>query len=143
MNSIVNELLIFTLFNNPGFRVPLEVFTYYLERLLESNQLIIERNSDGAIIGYLGYFKIEHKQIDRILMESLGWFIPKDYNIGRVVFVDISVTNGKPRVMRTLIRKIYEQEPNAENYVWVDRKTSKLHYSTYIKRRELCSRTAE
>ena len=119
----IEDIILFTMSNNLKHIdiYPIKDFYQYLSRLDQLGQLIVVYEK-GEIDGYIGYFRVNEKDIENI-MENQGksWYIPPEQAEGGIIFVDIAVCKKGKNVLKILIDKIREKEINSKLGCWVSR----------------------
>lgn len=64
----------------------------HLDRLYNANQLFIQRNAVGEIIGICGWLLVNREDEDKI--NKTTWSLPKDISSGNNLCITICVING-------------------------------------------------
>ena len=110
----------------------------HLARLYQANQIIIQRNDKGQIIGICGWILVSPEDEHRI--NKTTWSLPKNISDGSNLYVTICVVNGGniQKFRKELSEKFGDK---VDEVIWVDVENKKFVRRKNILKENLC-RTA-
>lgn len=98
-------------------------YTLHLSRLLKADQIIIQRNDRGKIVGICGWIQINEN--DERYINKITWSLPKNISEGNIIYIPFCIIqNGDIFRIR---KELYRRFKNVVDEVyWFDSRKAKF-----------------